>query len=441
MLNSRTMRLLVRNGRVIDPVSDVDAVADILIEDGRISAVGAVGTQLAASGAEILDANNRVVVPGLIDMHVHFREPGFEFKETIESGSAAAVAGGFTSVATMANTSPTNDTAAVTEFILRRAAEAGKVNVYPVGAISKGLEGNRLTEIGDLVSAGAVAISDDGRPVEDPLLMRRAMEYATIFDIPIIEHCETLALHPGGTMHEGYWSTSLGLRGIPAASEEIAVRRNIILAELTGAKLHIAHLSTSGALEAVRQAKSRGLPITCEVTPHHLLLTDEAVRGYDPNTKMKPPLRSEEERQSMISGLADGTIDAIATDHAPHHVDDKCVEYDKADFGIVGLETAVPLCLDRLVRPGIVSLSRLIELLAPNPAHILGIPKGSLVVGADADLTILDLDRSFTVRPETFRSKGRNTPFVGWNLQGRPVATLAGGRVVWEAENEENPKP
>ena len=431
------MRLLVKNGRVVDPVSKVDAVVDVLIEDGRVAAVGAVGSQLAASDAETLDASNRVVVPGLIDMHVHFREPGFEYKETIESGAAAAAAGGFTSVAAMANTSPTNDTAAVTEFILRRAAEVGTVNVYPVGAISKGLEGKRLTEIGELVSAGAVAVSDDGRPVEDPHLMRRAMEYSTLFDIPVIEHCETLALHPEGTMHEGYWSTCLGLRGIPAASEDIAVRRNIILAELTGAKLHIAHLSTSDALDAVRQAKSRGLPITCEVTPHHLLLTDEAVRGYDPNTKMKPPLRSEEDRQAMISGLADGTIDAIATDHAPHHADDKCVEYDKADFGIVGLETAVALCLDRLVKPGIVSLLRLIELLASNPAHILGIPKGSLAVGADADLTILDLDRSFTVRPETFRSKGRNTPFAEWNLIGCPVATLVGGRVVWEAENKD----
>ena len=431
------MRLLVRNGRVIDPVSDLDAVVDILIEEGRVFAVG---SQLTAPGAEILDASNCVVVPGLIDMHVHFREPGFEYKETIESGGAAAAAGGFTSVAAMANTSPTNDTAAVTEFILRRAAELGTVNVYPVGAISKGLEGKRLTEIGELVSAGAVAVSDDGRPVEDAHLMRRAMEYATIFDIPIIEHCETLELHPGGTMHEGYWSTALGLRGIPAASEEIAVRRNIILAELTGAKLHVAHLSTSGSLDAVRQAKSRGLPITCEVTPHHLLLTDEAVRGYDPNTKMKPPLRSEEDRQAMMSGLADGTIDAIATDHAPHHDDDKCVEYDRAEFGIVGLETAVPLCLDRLVKPGIVSLSRLIELLSPNPSRILGIPKGSLAVGVDADLTILDLDRSFTVRPEAFRSKGRNTPFAEWKLKGCPVVTLVGGRTVWQL-SEEKPKP
>jgi dihydroorotase len=428
------MRLLVRNGRVIDPASRLDATVDVLIEDGRISQVG---PRLSASGAEILDATGRVVAPGLIDIHVHLREPGFEYKETIESGTVAAAAGGFTAVAAMANTSPTNDTAAVTEFILRRAAEVGKVTVYPVGAISKGLEGKRLTEIGELVSAGAVAVSDDGHPVEDPYLMRRAMEYATLFDIPIIEHCETLALHPGGTMHEGFWSTSLGLRGIPAASEEIAVRRNIILAELTGARLHIAHLSTRGALEAVREAKRKGLPVTCEAAPHHLLLTDEAVRGYDPNTKMKPPLRSEEDRQSLLTGLADGTIDAIATDHAPHHADDKCMEYDKAAFGVVGLETAVPLCLDRLVNRGTISLPRLIELLSAKPARILGLPKGSLAVGADADVTILDLDRPFTVRPETFQSKGRNTPFAEWNLRGRPVTTLVGGRIVWEAEREE----
>ena len=328
------MRLLISNGHIIDPVSKLDGTGDVLVEDGRIAAVG---PGLAANGAKVLDASGRIVAPGLIDIHVHLREPGFEYKETIESGTAAAAAGGFTAVVTMANTSPVNDTAAVTEFMLRRAAQVGKVTVYPVGAISKGLEGKRLTEIGELVSAGAVAVSDDGHPVEDPLLMRRAMEYATFFDIPIIEHCETPALHPEGSMHEGFWSTSLGLRGIPSASEEIAVWRNVSLAELTGARLHVAHLSTRGALEAVREAKRRGIPVTCEVTPHHLLLTDEAVQGYDTNTKMMPPLRSEEDRQALLQGLADGTVDAIATDHAPHHVDDKCVEYDKAAFGVVGL--------------------------------------------------------------------------------------------------------
>src|SRR3990172_12346205 len=361
------MRLVVSKGRVIDPVSRLDATLDILVEDGRIAAVG---PELSAAGATILDASGRVVVPGLIDMHVHLREPGFEHKETIESGTAAAAAGGFTAVVAMANTSPINDTAAVTEYVLGRSAEVGKATVFPVGAITKGLEGKCLSEIGELVNAGVVAVSDDGHPVENPLLMRRAMEYSTLFDVPIIEHCETPELHPGGSMHEGFCSTCLGLRGIPAASEEIAVRRNVALAELTGARLHVAHLSTRGALQAVREAKRKALPVTCEVTPHHLLLTDEAVRGYDTNTKMMPPLRSEEDRQALWEGLADGTVDAIATDHAPHHLDDKCVEYDKAAFGVVGLETAVPLCLDRLVDKKIISLSRLVELLSSNPARI-----------------------------------------------------------------------
>jgi len=427
------MRLVVSKGRVIDPVSRLDATLDILVEDGRIAAVG---PELSASGATILDASGRVVVPGLIDMHVHLREPGFEHKETIESGTAAAAAGGFTAVVAMANTSPVNDTAAVTEYVRRRSAEAGKATVFPVGAITKGLEGKCLSEIGELVNAGVVAVSDDGHPVENPLLMRRAMEYSTLFDVPIIEHCETPELHPGGSMHEGFWSTCLGLRGIPAASEEIAVRRNVALAELTGARLHVAHLSTRGALQAVREAKRKALPVTCEVTPHHLLLTDEAVRGYDTNTKMMPPLRSEEDRQALWEGLADGTVDAIATDHAPHHLDDKCVEYDKAAFGVVGLETAVPLCLDRLVDKKIISLSRLVELLSSNPARILGLPKGSLAVGADADITILDLERTSTVRPERFQSKGRNTPFAGWELRGGPVVTVVGGRIVWQAHHE-----
>jgi len=433
------MRLLVKKGRVIDPTSKRDGTADVLVEDGRIAAVG---PGLAAAGAKVLDASGCIVTPGLIDMHVHLREPGFEHKETIESGTAAAAAGGFTAVVAMANTSPVNDTAAVTEYVLRRAAEVGKVTVYPVGAISKGLQGKQLAEIGELVAAGVVAISDDGHPVENPLLMRRAMEYATLFDVPIIEHCETPALHPGGSMHEGFWSTSLGLRGIPSASEEIAVRRNVILAELTGARLHIAHLSTRGALEAVREAKRRGLPVTCEVTPHHLFLTDEAVKGYDTDTKMMPPLRSEVDRQALQQGLADGTIDAIATDHAPHHVDDKCIEYDRAAFGIVGLETAVSLCLDRLVNREIITLSRFVELFSARPAQVLGLnklssfSKGSLAVGADADITILDTRRRVAVRPESFRSKSRNTPFKGWELQGGPVTTIVGGRIVWQAADE-----
>jgi len=419
-------RLLIKGGRVVDPASGLDAERDVLIEDGRIAAVA---PGLTAGDARMMDARGLIVAPGFIDMHVHLREPGFEHKETIETGTRAAAAGGFTSVVTMANTRPVNDNAAVTELILRRAAEVGAVHVFPVGAITKGLEGKELAEMGELIAAGAVAVSDDGRPVEDPRVMRRALEYVTAFDVPLIEHSETPSLHPGGVMNEGYWSTALGLRGIPAASEEIAVRRNVILAALAGARLHIAHLSTRAALDAVRDAKARGLRVTCEVTPHHLLLTDEAVKTYDTRTKMNPPLRSEEDRQALLSGLADGTIDAIATDHAPHHADDKQVEYDKAAFGVVGLETAVPLALDRLVGAGHLTISRLVELLSTGPARVLGLKKGTLAPGADADVTILDPERSFKVESARFQSKGRNTPFEGWTLRGQAVATIVSGRI------------
>ncbi len=425
------MRLVIKSGRVMDPANGVDTETDISIEDGRISSVA---PDIDTKGAEVLDAKGLVVAPGFIDMHVHLREPGFEHKETIETGTAAAAAGGFTGVACMPNTNPVNDSAAVTELILHQAREKGHVRVYPIGAITKGQAGNEIAEIGELVHAGAVAISDDGHPVSDPRVMRRALEYSTHFDIPLIEHCETPELHPGGVMHEGYWSTVLGLRGIPAASEEISVRRNISLAEMTGAKLHIAHLSTQGSLEAVRDAKRRGLRVTCEATPHHLLLTDEAVKDYDTHTKMAPPLRSEEDRQALIDGLADGTIDAIATDHAPHHSDEKMVEFDHAPFGIVGLETAVPLCLDRLVGQKLISLARLIELLSTQPARLLGLSKGTLTVGADADITVLDLEGSSTVEPGKFRSKSRNTPFKGWELKGRAVKTIVGGKVVWSVD-------
>ena len=424
------MRLLVKNGRVLDPANRVDRPSDVLIEDGRVAAVE---PRIELREVQVIDAKGLVVVPGFIDIHVHLREPGLEHKETIESGTSAAAAGGFTAVACMANTRPVNDNAAVTAFIRRRAAEVGKAQVYPVGAISKGLEGKELAEIGELFEAGAVAISDDGRPVEDPNLLRRALEYAKAFGIPLIEHCETPALHPGGVMNEGYWSTALGLRGIPAASEEIAVRRNIVLAELTGGKLHIAHLSTRGALAAVREAKARGLAVTCEVTPHHLLLTDEALKTYDTHTKMNPPLRSKEDREALLEGLVDGTIDAIATDHAPHHQDEKRVEFDRAPFGVVGLETAVPLCLDRLVNPGVIPLSRLVELFSVGPARVLGLKKGSLAVGADADLGLINLERRFTVRPESFQSRGRNTPFAGLALRGQAVATLVAGKIMWDA--------
>jgi dihydroorotase len=421
-------KLLVREARVVDPSQGLDRVSDLLIEDGRI---GGIGGSIPVQGAEVLEARGLVAVPGFLDMHVHLREPGFEYKETIASGTAAAAAGGFTAVASMANTQPVNDCAAVTEYILKKAAVAGKARVHPVGATTKAMEGRELAEIGEMVAAGAVAISDDGRPVSDPNVMRRAMEYAKMFGIVVIEHCETLELHPGGVMNEGYWSTALGLRGIPRASEEIAVARNIRLAELTGARLHVAHLSTAGALRSVREAKARGLSVTCEVTPHHLLLTDERVSSYDTQAKMKPPLTTEEDRQGLLEGLRDGAVDAIATDHAPHHQDEKDDDFDSAPFGIVGLETAVALSLDRLVRPGIITLSRMVELLSSRPARILKVEGGTLAKGARADVTLLDLERPFRVEPQSFLSKGKSTPFAGWELTGRAVRTIVGGTTVW----------
>jgi dihydroorotase len=401
---------------------------DILIEDGKIASLG---RSIPVRDTEVLEARGLVAVPGLIDMHVHLREPGFEYKETIATGTAAAAAGGFTAVASMANTEPVNDCAAVTELILEKAALAGKARVYPIGSATRGMEGRELSEIGEMVAAGAVAISDDGRPVSDPNVLRRAMEYAKGFGIAVIEHCETPELHPGGVMNEGYWSTVLGLRGIPRASEEIAVARNLRLAELTGARLHIAHLSTAGALASVRAAKARGLAVTCEVTPHHLLLTDERVGRYDTQAKMKPPLATEEDRQALLEGLKDGTVDAIATDHAPHHADEKDEDFDSAPFGIVGLETALPLCLDRLHHAGMLPLRRLVELLSSGPARILNVPGGTFAPGSRADVTLLDLERVTRVEPKSFLSKGKNTPFAGWELRGKAVRTLLNGKTTW----------
>jgi dihydroorotase len=423
-----TAKILLRGARVVDPGQGLDEVVDLLIEEGKIAGIG---ESIPVRGAEILEARGLVAVPGFVDMHVHLREPGFEYKETIASGTRAAAGGGFTAVASMANTRPVNDCAAVTEFILKKAAEAGMARVHPIGATTRGMEGKELAEIGEMVGAGAVAISDDGHPVSDPNVMRRAMEYAKAFGIAVIEHCETLELHPGGVMNEGWWSTALGLRGIPRASEEIAVARNVRLAELAGARLHVAHLSTAGALASVREAKARGLSVTCEVTPHHLLLTDERVASYDTEAKMKPPLTTEEDRRALLSGLRDGAVDAIATDHAPHHQDEKDDDFDSAPFGIVGLETAVSLCLDRLVRPGIITLGRLVELLSSGPARILKVEGGTLAEGARADVTLLDLERPFRVEPQSFLSKGRSTPFAGWELRGRAVRTIVGGVTVW----------
>ena len=425
-------RLLVRRARLVDPSQELDEIGDLLLEDGIVKAIGAAAD--IDVDVDVLDADGLVATPGFIDMHVHLREPGFEYKETIATGSRAAVAGGFSAVAAMANTDPPNDSAAVTEFILRKAAQADKARIYPIGTITKGMKGEQLSEMGEMVEAGVVAVSDDGLPVSDVNVMRRAMEYATVFDIPVIEHCETPELHPKGVMNEGYWSTALGLLGIPRASEIISVERNVVLAELTGARFHVAHLSTSGALRSVREAKARGLAVTCEVTPHHLILTDESLKSYDTHAKMKPPLVTEEDRAALLEGLADGTVDAIATDHAPHHADEKREDFDRAPFGIVGLETAVSLCLDRLVKPGVISLSRMVELLSWGPARVLGVAGGTLKVGSPADVTLLDPTRHVRVDPESFHSRSKNTPFAGWELEGGPVTTIVGGRVAWTLE-------
>ena len=422
---------LLKGGRVVDPASELDARRDVLIDGGQIVKVE---PDIDGSGHEVIDAEGRVVTPGFVDMHVHLREPGFEEDETIASGTAAAVAGGFTAVACMPNTNPVNDDQSVTRFILTQAARSAACRVYPIGAITRRLEGSELSEFGDMIEHGAVAFSDDGRPVSSPVMMRRALEYSLLFDVPIIEHAEDLALADDGVMNEGPVSTALGLRGHNRAAEDVVVMRDLLLAEQTGARLHLAHLSTARSVDMVREAKRRGVRCTAEVTPHHLLLTDEEVRSFDTNTKMKPPLRTEVDRQAVLEGLQDGTIDALATDHAPHHMDKKTVEFSLAPFGVVGLETAVPLALDRLVGTGLLSLSRLVEALSTAPCRILGRPGGRLAPGSPADVTVLDLEREVEVDPARFRSRSRNTPFGGWRLRGAPVLTLVDGQIVFEAE-------
>lgn len=426
-------RLLIRGGRVVDPSQDVDTELDILIEDGVVAKLDG---GIDAGDAEVVDAAGLVVTPGLIDIHVHLREPGQEYKETVQTGTAAAAAGGFTAVACMANTAPVNDNRSVTEHILKEAARHALARVYPIGAVSKGMAGEELAEIGDMATAGIVAVSDDGLPVKNAELMRRALQYCQHFGLPVIQHAQELDLTAGGVMHEGEWSTRLGLAGIPGASEDVVVARDLILQEDFGGRYHVAHLSTARSLDMVRQARAAGRPVSCEVTPHHLLLTDVAVaeQGFSTDTKMNPPLRSDADREAMIQGLADGTVDAIATDHAPHHPDEKDVEFSLAPFGVVGLETAVSLCLDRLVRPGILSLTRLIELLSTGPARVLGLPGGTLAEGSSGDVTLLALDRRITVRRDRFQSKARNTPFEGWKLKGRPVGTILAGRPVAPTE-------
>jgi dihydroorotase len=427
--------LLLRAVRLVDPAAGRDGAFDLRIEDGRVTEVG---VDLDAGRAHVIDLPREwIVTPGLIDMHVHLREPGQEHKETIASGTAAAVAGGFTAVACMPNTDPINDHSSVTEFILKRAAEAGLARVYPIGAVSIGSRGDQLTEIGDLRRSGCVAISDDGRPVATALLMRRALEYASMFGMPVIEHCEDPSLKGDGVAHEGPVASMLGLRGIPGVAESLMAERDISLAELTGGRVHIAHMSAKESLRAVRDGKRRGVQVTCEVTPHHFTLTEAALAergGYDTNTKMNPPLREDADRDAMLDALRDGSIDVIATDHAPHHADEKALEFDRAPFGIVGLETAVSLCFDRLVHAGVVTVPRLVELLSVNPARILGVPGGTLSEGSPADISILAPDASVTVRAAALRSKSKNTPFDGWTLRGGVAATIVGGKVVYVAE-------
>jgi len=422
------MSLLIRQGRVVDPASGIDGVQDVLVVDGRI---GKVGPGLRApQGTQVIDAAGKVVCPGFIDIHVHLREPGFEYKETVASGTRAAAAGGFTAVACMANTVPVNDNRAVTDYILAKARVEGVVRVYAIGAVTRGLRGEQLAEMAEQAEAGCVAFSDDGRCVMNAALYRRAMEYALPFGTPLISHAEDCHLAHGGVMHEGFVSTDLGLTGQPAAAEDVMVARDIVLAELTGAHVHIAHLSTAGAVRLVRDGKARGVRVTAEVTPHHLLLTDEAVRDYDPNTKMQPPLRSTRDVEAVLEGLLDGTIDCVATDHAPHALSEKEGEFAEAASGVVGLETAVPLLLDRLVRPGRLDLSTFVARMSSGPARVLGLPGGSLAPGAAADITILDLERPFTVDPAAFHSRSRNTPFRGVTGTGAPIMTIVGGTVV-----------
>ena len=429
------MRIVVQNGTVVDPANGLAADLDLLVEEGVIRDLGQPGG-FASVEAQCIDASGCVVAPGLIDMHVHLREPGYEYKETVLTGTQAAVAGGFTAMACMANTNPVNDNGAVTRFIVEQARSAGLARVFPIGALSKGLNGEELAEIGEMIEAGAVAISDDGRPVMDANLMRRALEYCSMFDVPISVHEEDLHLSCGGSMNEGPTSVRLGIRGVPGVAEEIMVARDIALARLTRGRVHIAHISTRRAVDSVRQAKAEGLAVTAEVAPHHFTLTEEAVEGYDTNAKMSPPLRLADDVAAMKEGLRDGTIDAIATDHAPHHRDEKEIEFDQAAHGVTGLETALPLTL-HLVRDGVLSLSEAVQKLTMNPARILGLPYGTLSVGKSADLTIFDAQAGWRLDPLASQSRSQNTPFAGWELTGKVRLTMVDGRVVYDDHEQE----
>lgn len=421
------MKLLIKGGRVIDPVGNTDKLMDVLIEDGKVAKMG---KSIKAAGAEIINASGKLVCPGFIDMHVHLREPGFEYKEDIVSGTQAAAVGGFTTICCMPNTDPVIDNLAVASFVKERAKKAGVVNVLPIGTITKKQAGKELSEITDLVAAGCVAISDDGKPVMKADIMRNALEYAKMFALPVLSHCEDTDLSSGGQMHEGYFSTIYGLKGIPTAAEEVMVARDIILAQATGGHVHICHASTGGSIDLIRQARLQGVNVTCEVTPHHLTLTDELVGSYDADTKVNPPLRSQEHLEALRSALLDGTVDCIATDHAPHHFESKDCEYELASPGISGLETAVAVIMDQLVSPGIISIMDMVRLFTCGPAGVLGIDKGILEVGKTADISIIDPELIKTVNPANFYSKGKNTAFKGMELKGWPCMTIVNGAVV-----------
>jgi dihydroorotase len=418
------MKLIIKGGRLVDPASGRDEPADVYVQDGIISARFTADEQ-----TKIIDATGKLVAPGFIDMHVHLREPGYEAKETVATGTAAAARGGFTGVACMPNTDPVADNRFIIEFIRKRADEEGRVNVYPIGAITRGSRGEELAELADMRDAGAVAFSDDGRPVPNAGLMRRAMQYCKMLGVPVISHCEDQSLVAGGVMHEGYYSTVLGLKGIPASAEEVMVARDIILAAETGCPLHIAHISTAGSVALVREAKKRGYPVTAEATPHHFTLTDRAVARYNTAAKVNPPLRGETDVQAVREGLADDTIDVIATDHAPHTFDEKNVEFDLAPFGLVGLETAVGLVWTELVHTGILTPLQAVAKLSLHPARILGVDLGTLAEGSAADITVIDPQFTQTVDPARFASKGKNTPFTGRTLKGMPVVTIRGADI------------
>jgi dihydroorotase len=422
------MKILIKNGHVIDPSQELDGIYEILIEGKKIKEIAPSLKKGKSASVKVIDAKGMYVLPGLVDMHTHLREPGFEHKETIKTGTHAAIKGGFTAVCAMPNTTPVNDNAGITEYIFQKAQKEGMCTVYPIGAITKGQKGEELSEIGMMKDAGCVAFSDDGRPVENPLIMRRALEYSKAFDVPIISHCEDLSLAEGGVMNEGLLSQTMGLKGIPKEAEEIIVYRDIALAGLTGGRLHIAHISTEGSVNIIREAKARGIKVTAETCPHYFSLTEEAIKDYDTNAKVNPPLRTVKDIEAIKEGIKDGTIDVIATDHAPHHKNEKLREFDLAPSGISGLETALSLSL-KLVEEGVITLSELVKKMALNPAGILKINKGTLKPGSDADIVIIDLEKKFKVNSDLFISKGKNTPFEGWELKGMPVITICMGRV------------